>query len=188
MLRWNEAGMVSGIEWLGGSIEQERQTHPALRRTIDPSVRSAETIPPAAQAVLAKLRTYFDRGEPLGQIAWDQFDQSEWTEFQRKVYRALEEIPHGETRTYAWVARKIRQPLASRAVGQALRRNPIPLLIPCHRVVGELAMGGFMGKSRLGDPEMELKKTLLELERSYTNPAFSFMDGIWAPTLSSASA
>lgn len=66
------------------------------------------------------------------------------TEFERKVYLAVSTIPYGETRTYKWVAERIGHPKAVRAVGRALKRNPLPFLVPCHRVIksnGEL--GGY---------------------------------------------
>ncbi len=58
------------------------------------------------------------------------------TQFQLKVWKALLKIPYGETRTYQEIARAIGQPKASRAVGGACHRNPIGLIIPCHRVIG----------------------------------------------------
>ena len=75
------------------------------------------------------------------------FDLRGLTDFERAVLLKTVEIPRGEVRTYGWVAREIGRPRAGRAVGSALRRNPIPLLIPCHRVVrgdsrvGEYALG-----------------------------------------------
>src|SRR3989338_4747935 len=57
------------------------------------------------------------------------------TEFELKVLAATLEIPLGQTRSYKWVAQKIGRPQAVRAVGQALRRNPFPKIIPCHRVI-----------------------------------------------------
>lgn len=57
------------------------------------------------------------------------------TQFQRKVLSAVMSIPLGETRSYQWVAERIGHPKAARAVGTALRGNPFPLIIPCHRVV-----------------------------------------------------
>jgi len=57
------------------------------------------------------------------------------TSFERKVYQAVITIPFGETRTYAWVAKRVGRPGAVRAVGTALRKNPYPFIIPCHRVV-----------------------------------------------------
>ena len=65
-----------------------------------------------------------------------QIDWSKYTEFQKKVYKAILKIPAGQVWTYQQVARKIGQPKASRAVGQALGRNQDAPLIPCHRVVG----------------------------------------------------
>jgi len=69
------------------------------------------------------------------------------TPFQRSVLRAALSIPLGQTRSYQWVAKKIGRPKAARAVGQALRRNPYPLIIPCHRVVcANGKLGGYAGK------------------------------------------
>lgn len=65
------------------------------------------------------------------------------TAFQRAVWRALRRIPHGQTRTYAQIARAVGRPRAFRAVGAACGSNPLPLIIPCHRVVGSNGVGGF---------------------------------------------
>jgi methylated-DNA-[protein]-cysteine S-methyltransferase len=80
------------------------------------------------------------------------------TEFQRKVWKVLLDIPFGETRSYGWLAMAIGNPAASRAVGAANGANPIPIVVPCHRVIGTSgALTGFGG----GIP---VKKFLLELE------------------------
>ncbi|OGX25042.1 MAG: hypothetical protein A2787_04840 [Omnitrophica WOR_2 bacterium RIFCSPHIGHO2_01_FULL_48_9] len=69
------------------------------------------------------------------------------TAFQWKVLKAAMTIPLGETRSYQWVARKVGSPQAVRAVGQALRRNPYPLIIPCHRVIkSDGGLGGYAGR------------------------------------------
>jgi O-6-methylguanine DNA methyltransferase len=81
------------------------------------------------------------------------------TEFQRSVWLALREIPSGKTRSYGEVAAAICSPKATRAVGSACGANPIPLLIPCHRV---LANGGKLGGFSGG---LEWKKRLLAIER-----------------------
>jgi O-6-methylguanine DNA methyltransferase len=81
------------------------------------------------------------------------------TPFSRKVYQAVLEIPLGHVRTYQWVAQRIGHPKAYRAVGQALKNNPYPLVIPCHRVV---ASGGELGGYVWGE---KTKKALLDLER-----------------------
>lgn len=81
------------------------------------------------------------------------------TPFQRAVWRALCDIPYGQTRSYAQVAAAVGNPRAARAVGMACNRNPIGILIPCHRVVGANgALTGYAGG-------MDKKAALLELER-----------------------
>ena len=74
----------------------------------------------------------------------DILRNKDFTEFQKKVYRAVSQIPKGETKSYKWVAARIGSPLASRAVGNALNRNPYPGIIPCHRVVkSDGSIGGY---------------------------------------------
>ena len=85
--------------------------------------------------------------------------------FARKVYRTVCSIPLGEVRTYQWVARKAGNPRAVRAVGQLMKRNPFPVLIPCHRVVGSNGRpGGYVfgieKKKRLLAYEQEIKQCL----------------------------
>ena len=82
----------------------------------------------------------------------------EGTEFQHRVWACLRTIPHGESRTYAWLARAIQQPSAVRAVASANARNPISILIPCHRVIGsDGRLSGYAGG-------IDRKAWLLELE------------------------
>lgn len=85
------------------------------------------------------------------------------TDFQLRVFEEALKIPWGEVRTYGWLARKIGLPSAARAVGSALRKNPYPLLIPCHRVV---RANGDMGKYSRGE---EVKRKLIEFERRLKN-------------------
>jgi len=81
--------------------------------------------------------------------------------FQEKVLTALRRVPYGETISYGKLAEKIGNPKASRAVGQANAKNPIPIVIPCHRVIGSNGkLTGFGG----GIP---LKQALLDIERRY---------------------
>ena len=86
------------------------------------------------------------------------------TDFQRTVWRALQRIPYGETRTYGEIAEAAGRPGAARAVGTANHRNPLPIIIPCHRVVGANGqLCGFGGG-------LDVKRQLLELEASYMQP------------------
>jgi len=82
------------------------------------------------------------------------------TDFQRAVLRAAARIPYGQTESYGEIARKLRRPLAARAVGQALGANPLPLVIPCHRVLGAHgALGGYSAARGV-----TVKRWLLRLE------------------------
>lgn len=90
----------------------------------------------------------------------DKLDLSQATHFQHEVWEKTRLIPYGETRSYAWVAEQIKKPRAMRAVGQALGKNPIPIIVPCHRVVAsDGKLGGFGGG-------VEMKRHLLSLESS----------------------
>lgn len=81
------------------------------------------------------------------------------TEFQKKVWKELQKIPYGQTRSYGEIAALTGNPKASRAVGMANNRNPIPVIIPCHRVIGsDGSLTGYAGG-------LELKRQLLELEK-----------------------
>jgi methylated-DNA-[protein]-cysteine S-methyltransferase len=81
------------------------------------------------------------------------------TEFQQRVWKALQDIPHGKTNSYKDIAIIIGNIKASRAVGMANNKNPIPILIPCHRVIG--ANGKLVGYAG----GLELKEKLLKIER-----------------------
>jgi methylated-DNA-[protein]-cysteine S-methyltransferase len=78
--------------------------------------------------------------------------------FHRKVLKALQQVPRGEVRNYAWLARRVGNPKAARAVGNAMARNPIPILIPCHRVVPSTGGTGNYGLGK------EMKRDLLRRE------------------------
>lgn len=107
--------------------------------------------------------------EDLGQ----RFDLRSVTEFERAVLMKAREIPRGEVRTYGWVAAQIGHPLAVRAVGSALRKNPVPVLIPCHRVVrsdgniGEYALGGSANKLTILTSEGVRAEEIQQLARRY---------------------
>jgi O-6-methylguanine DNA methyltransferase len=85
-------------------------------------------------------------------------DLSIGTQFQRKVWRKVKEIPYGELRSYKWVARSIGSAHASRAVGNAVGRNPVAPIVPCHRVIcSDGSLGGYTSG-------IAIKKRLLNLE------------------------
>jgi methylated-DNA-[protein]-cysteine S-methyltransferase len=98
-----------------------------------------------------------------------RIDLSRLTLFQRRVLRKVQTIPAGVVRSYRWVAQAIGTPRAARAVGSALAKNPVPLLIPCHRVIRS---DGRLGEYSAGGPSVKAK--LLALEgmdlKSLTHP------------------
>lgn len=104
--------------------------------------------------VFGELEEYF-RGE---RRTFDLPLRPAGTEFQKRVWEALCEIPYGETRSYGKIAERVENPKAPRAVGMANNKNPIAIMIPCHRVIGKNgSLTGYAGG-------LEQKRKLLELE------------------------
>ncbi|HQO20613.1 MAG TPA: methylated-DNA--[protein]-cysteine S-methyltransferase [Acidobacteriota bacterium] len=83
------------------------------------------------------------------------------TDFQEKVWKITSKIPYGKTLTYKNIAEKLGNPRLARAVGNAMKANRLPFIIPCHRVVAENGLGGYAGKEG-----MSTKRKLLLLEKS----------------------
>jgi len=111
--------------------------------------------PETLRSAASQLRAYFDgtRREFSLEVA------PKGTEFQTSVWKRLAEIPYGTTKTYGEIAAEVGNAKASRAVGMANNRNPIALIIPCHRVIG--ASGALVGYGG----GLEAKELLLDLER-----------------------
>lgn len=109
---------------------------------------------PAPAALKAQVQDWL-AGRPVR----IRFDLRGLTDFGRAVLLKAVEIPRGEIRSYGWVAREIGRPLAVRAVGTALANNPIPLFIPCHRVVRS---DGRIGQYGMGGPETKRRLLLWE--------------------------
>jgi methylated-DNA-[protein]-cysteine S-methyltransferase len=126
-------------------------------RLLGESLSRASWSPARFEDIARRLKAYFSGHR----VAFaDELDLSSATPFQREVWRVTRLIPYAETRSYMWVAGQIGQPRAARAVGQALARNPLPIIIPCHRVV---ASNGKLGGFSYG---LEMKKRILKLEAS----------------------
>ncbi|MEW6267356.1 MAG: methylated-DNA--[protein]-cysteine S-methyltransferase [Thermodesulfobacteriota bacterium] len=113
----------------------------------------AQIIPSVVEST-AQVQDYLDGKRREFKLTLDL----KGTEFQRQVWRALSLIPYGQTSTYGRIAERIGRPGAARAVGQACGANPIPLIIPCHRV---LASNGGLGGFGSG---LHWKRWLLNLE------------------------
>jgi methylated-DNA-[protein]-cysteine S-methyltransferase len=102
-----------------------------------------------------RLRSYLN-GEKMNFPY--QLDLDGATHFQQSVWQIVQTILYGETRSYAWVASQLGYDKASRAAGQAVGKNPLPIIIPCHRVIcSDGSLGGFAGG-------LDIKRYLLHLE------------------------
>jgi len=113
--------------------------------------------PGAVAPAIAQLREYFAGQRTVFDLA---VDLSVLTPFQQEVLAVTQQIPAGQTWTYQRVAQEMGRPNSSRPVGQALARNPIPIVIPCHRVIAsDGSLGGYSGGSGL-----KAKRWLLQHE------------------------
>jgi methylated-DNA-[protein]-cysteine S-methyltransferase len=109
----------------------------------------------AVAAAAIQLEQYF-AGE---RTEFELAVEADGTPFERRVWDEVRSIPYGETATYAEIARRIGRPGASRAVGRANARNPVAVIVPCHRVIGsDGSLTGYAGG-------LEMKRALLDLER-----------------------
>jgi O-6-methylguanine DNA methyltransferase len=141
---WNATG-VSAVRRTSGDDAFEAWYRERFGRGCVPAVEDD----PTSSAARAKLR---------GEDVDVPVDLGDCSPFEQRVLRKAAEIGRGNARPYGWVAREIGTPEATRAVGNALGRNPVPLLIPCHRVI---RTGGSVGGYVFGG---EAKRTLLEGE------------------------
>jgi O-6-methylguanine DNA methyltransferase len=134
---WNGRG-VSTVEAAGDPRQFEQRFGHVFGRPIRP----AGAIAPRLERALAR-RLAGDRRAAL------ELDLRGRTDFERAVWSKALEIPRGEVRPYGWIAAEIGRPRAVRAVGTALAHNPVPLVVPCHRVVRS---DGLLGQYSLGGP------------------------------------
>jgi methylated-DNA-[protein]-cysteine S-methyltransferase len=138
----------------GDAAAVHRITFPQRGRAVKPEPERQESQRGPVGEAARQLREYF-----AGRRA--EFDlplAPEGTAFQRTVWRQLQAIPYGETISYGELARRVGNPKASRAVGSANGANPLPIVIPCHRVIaGDGTLGGFGGG-------LPTKQMLLALE------------------------
>jgi methylated-DNA-[protein]-cysteine S-methyltransferase len=135
----SDGSHITAIEFVPGARKSEATEQPT---------------DPALAACADQLREYFagERREFTLPLA------PHGTDFQREVWRALAAIPYGELRSYRDIAQAIGRPKAVRAVGAANGRNPLPIVVPCHRVIGsDGSLTGFAGG-------LAMKKQLLNLE------------------------
>ena len=113
----------------------------------------ADDVPTVLKETASQLDEYF-AGE---RTDFDVRMELDGTDFQREVWSELTRIPYGETISYGELARRVGRPSAPRAVGQANGRNPIPVIVPCHRVLASNGIGGYGGG-------LKVKRQLLAVE------------------------
>jgi methylated-DNA-[protein]-cysteine S-methyltransferase len=113
----------------------------------------ADDVAPVLKETASQLDEYF-AGE---RTDFDVRMELDGTDFQREVWAELTRIPYGETISYGELARRVGRPSAPRAVGQANGRNPIPVIVPCHRVLASNGIGGYGGG-------LKVKRQLLAVE------------------------
>ncbi|MFL5673426.1 MAG: methylated-DNA--[protein]-cysteine S-methyltransferase [Chloroflexota bacterium] len=147
VVAWNGLG-VSVVEEAEDDTTFEEHH---LARTGRPAYDAGSVPPRLATAIARRLD-----GDRRARI---DLDLRGHTEFERDVWLKALEIPRGEVRPYGWIAAEIGRPKAVRAVGSALGHNPVPLIVPCHRVVRS---DGAIGQYSLGGPDN--KRTMLEAE------------------------
>jgi len=136
-------GMYIVVETEGGAIKSLEMT------------RAKPAGKPQNSDIIRSLEAYFETGKES--FSGYRFKLDNMTPFQRKVLKAIRKIPPGKTMTYGDVAKAAGKPGAARAVGNVMARNPIPLILPCHRVVASNGLGGFTGG-------LKVKRKLLRLE------------------------
>jgi O-6-methylguanine DNA methyltransferase len=119
------------------------------------TVLTAELKTAYFQDLIRKIVQYF-QGRKV--IFEEQLDLTRATAFEKAVWQTTCRIAYGQTRSYGWIAQQIQRPAACRAVGQVLGRNPLPIIVPCHRVIGrDGTLRGFGGG-------LPMKRFLLDLE------------------------
>ena len=136
-------GMYIVVETEGGAIRSLEMT------------KAKPSGKPQNSDAIRSLAKYFETGK--GSFAGYRLKLDGMTPFQRKVLKAISKIPPGNTMTYGDVAKAAGKPGAARAVGNVMAMNPIPLILPCHRVVAANGLGGFTGG-------LDVKRKLLRLE------------------------
>jgi methylated-DNA-[protein]-cysteine S-methyltransferase len=152
-----------GLAWRGGRLC--RVLLPRRRRQLSEEARSLGFgMTTGAKSRLARQLVCYFAGERVEMSAPLQFPPA--SPFRRRVWEVTAAVPYGAVLTYGEVAARAGRPKAARAVGQALARNPLPLVVPCHRVVA--ADGGLGGFS--GEGGVRVKRRLLELEGGGARP------------------
>ena len=166
-MKFGYALIETGMGWMGilGSTAGLRQivlpqeSPRAVLSAFGRCLRQAEFDISAFGDLPQRLIGYFN-GEAVAFP--ESLDLTDATPFQSAVWQLVYSIPYGQTESYGWVAQQIGKSHAAQAVGQALAKNPLPIVVPCHRVIGA---GGRIGGFSYG---FEMKQRLLQMEAART--------------------
>jgi methylated-DNA-[protein]-cysteine S-methyltransferase len=151
-----------GIEFLDPeSVETKVKTRHLVTRGAN---KNNKPVTGYAKEVVNQLEHYFK--DPGWRFTLNM--GKDGTEFQQRVWKKLQDIPHNKKYTYGDVAKSLSS--SPRAVGGACRSNPVPIVVPCHRVVAINGLGGFCGTKNKNSKKLQIKQWLLEHEKK---------DGIW---------
>jgi methylated-DNA-[protein]-cysteine S-methyltransferase len=140
---FTDADALTGIDFLFGKT--------AGQRVLAPRTAIADN---AAQQLLA----YLDDPQRPFDLPLDLSG----TDFQRRLWSALQDVPVGDTATYGQLVKRLGMKGGAQAVGQACRRNPVPIVVPCHRILSQSGMGGYAGET--GGEKLRFKQALLKHE------------------------
>lgn len=164
-LAWNERGIVA--------VQLPERDAAATRKRLERRAPgAADAHPPAEiQAVIDRMSAVVS-GHSADDLTDVPVDLDGVGAFEQQVYAAARAVPPGETTTYGALAAELGEPGAAQAVGRAMGRNPVPIVVPCHRVVG--AGGALTGFSARGG--VETKRRLLVLEGALPEPPPTLFD------------
>lgn len=151
---WHDDGTLR-VEWGERTVARGATARGATRD----SAGSDHPLPARLAARLARAA----RGEA---VDFDDIPTPPGTPFKRRCWNSARRIPRGETITYGELAKRAGSPGAARAAGQAMRTNPLPLIVPCHRVVATNGLGGYAGTADSRDERCRRKQGLLARERA----------------------
>ncbi len=155
----SEKGVCAFVLPMHSEASAEEEILAAIARFLPPGAAAAKRAPSALRPLAEAAERYFDGWS----VRCDEFPVAiaSGTSFQRRVWSIIRRIPRGQVRTYRWIGMEMGRPTAARAIGRAVGANPVPLLIPCHRVVG--SDGSLVGFSAEGGIGLKLK--MLDLEK-----------------------
>jgi methylated-DNA-[protein]-cysteine S-methyltransferase len=168
------------IETPGGPFAIVQDDDGALQSTWvgqDPSKRLGNAVEDMTLLadIITRLESYFAGAL----VAFDDVPVPAGPAFHRACWSACRAIPRGQTRTYGQLADLAGSPRAARAAGQAMRSNPLPVIVPCHRVVASHGrIGGFGGSQDLDGPLLSLKRILLEIEGAEHDRTAELFEGV----------